>query len=693
MTISDAQFSAWLKSQDVKRCVLVEINVGLAGGGNVTRYLSTRPYVTGTADTPANTVYTARINGGIKFSRKINLDGGISLSFGDIELTNMDGGLDSWLYDYWSNRAFTIYLGDVAWARADFRPVFYGVTTGIDTRSRSVVNVKISDKTQRLNTPMTINKLGGATALDDTLVPLLFGEAHNVTPLLTNHATNEYQLHDGTYSAFENIIEVRDNGVPVAFTATAGTGKFTLTATPYGTVTASAQGAVIPANLLVAADNAASLAFGGVTSVFQPSGVAVPYVGASVNAVTASAINSTHAVTKTFTGIAATMHTASMLVKKGLVSASSKSIQLQMFVTADGNALASVTLDLTTGALTPVVGSTLVGQGGSIISTGAVDIGNGWFRVWITAILSSTATAYTYRVRFNDSTGLQSYTGDATSVYAYAGGFQAESGAFPTGFWNGDMPLGTPVYRNTAAELIRHIVMTYGTTGQQFTLAELDIPSFVQFEAMNRQAVGLWLPSRANVLDVVNQIASSVGARLVEASNGLLTLVKLANPATGTGTAITSADMVDKSLSVSQLAPVVAGIKLGYCKNWTVQDTLAGGVDSSSVALFQQEWLTASVSDSAASANYNLFTDPDQTDSLLVVGADATIEATRRLNLFNVQRTVFKYTGFYHLIYENLGGAQTITHSRFGLSAGKTGQIITITVDFTSPHVEFEVLI
>jgi hypothetical protein len=80
-------------------------------------------------------------------------------------------------------------------------------------------------------------------------------------------------------------------------------------------------------------------------------------------------------------------------------------------------------------------------------------------------------------------------------------------------------------------------------------------------------------------------------------------------------------------------------------------------------------------------------------ETLLLTASDATTEALRRLNMFNVQRRVYKYTGYYSLVQEELGNSQTIKHSRFGLSSGKTGQIISITKDWISPKVDFEVLI
>lgn len=494
MTISDAQYTTWLNDSKGIRCILVEVTVGLAAGGTTTRYLSNKGFVTNPTDTPANTVYMPRINGGLQFTRSLSLDGSVSLSFGDLELTNIDGALDTWLDDFWANRSINVYLGDPQWTRGDFRLVFSGVTLGIDTSKRETVNIQLSDKLQRLNFPVTATKLGGTdTSTADTLLPLCFGECHNITPLLIDGPTNQYMVHNGP---IERIIEVRDNGVPVDVTVNLTTGTFHLDAAPYGTITASVQGAKV----------------GG-------------------------------------------------------------------------------------------------------------------------------------------------------------------------------------VYHNTIASLVQLLSINYGSTTTAFTSADFDSVAMAAFETAHPQPIGVFLSDKENVLDIVNQMAASVGAAPVVQNSGLVSLVQLSLPQAVPGTAIAAKDMLVQNIAISSLPPVVASVKLGYCKNWTVQSTVASGLDSLSALLFSEEYLTQTQTNATTAANYNLYTDPDEVDTLLLTGAAALVEASRRLGIFSTQRKVITYTGFYSLLFEQLGASQTITHPRFGLSAGKTGQIISIAMDLVSPHVTFEVLI
>jgi hypothetical protein len=499
--ITDSQFTEWLKTSTAIRCVLVEATVKLAVGGSVvTRYLSNRGYTTGSGDTPANTNYSARVTGGIKFTRSLSLDGSVSLSFGDIELINTDGALDDWLDDYWVNRSVTVLVGDPNWARADFRVMYSGLMTGIDSRKRDRVNLKLSDTLQRLNTVVTEAKLGGsdATRADDHL-PLCFGECHNVTPLLIDKTVNEYMVHNGP---IESIIEVRDNGVPVAFTPYLSTGKFRLSAQPVGVITVSAQGALL-------------------------------------------------------------------------------------------------------------------------------DI-------------------------FDDSSDM---------------------------------------YRNNAVDIIYTLMTRYGNTTTRLTDTDIDLAGITTFRSSNTQAFGLYLSGRENVLDVCNKLASSIGARLYVTESGKVGIVKLTLPWGGATKPVNSNDMVDRTLEIKQVVEVVASAKIGYCKNWTVQNSLTTGIVQDHAALYAEEWLTQTATDSTAATNYNLFTDPVMVETNLLRTDEAVAEANRRLSLFNVPRRLLKFTGLPHMISYSLGSYIVLTHPRFGLGAGKVGQITSVAIDPMNPQIEFEVLI
>lgn len=490
--MTDAQLIAWLKSGTAKRRILMEVGV-LSGGSEVTRYLSDRGYITGSTETPASTTYTPVISGGVKFTESISLTGEASLSAGTIEFNNINGEIDSWQNDVWQGRPVKLYIGDYSWARVSFYKIFDGITARLDCSERDKVTLVLSDKMQKLNTTVSDVKLGGSSSNKDKLIPLMFGQCFNVSPLLVDIANLEYQIHNGP---IDSIIEVRDNGVPVAYTPFLSTGKFRLSQQPAGTITCSARG-------------------------------------------------------------------------------------------------------------------------------------------------------------------------DAPTTYA-----------------------------NDAVTMIKRLVKDYGLAGQRFTDSDLDLTALTAFASANTQPLGIYLTEKSNVVEVVNRIAASIGSSVLMTRAGLMTIVKIDLPQASAGTTITASDITERSLYISELPDVVAAVKLGYNKNWTVQEALQTGIPASHIEIFGQEWpLTSTQTASTTAANYKLFVDPDMTETLLQTTSVADTECIRRKDLWSVQRKVVHYEGLAHLLLEPLGGPQTVQHNRFGLSAGVRGQIINLESDWINGRVVMETLI
>lgn len=493
MTISDAQFHAWLLDPSALRTTLIEVVVNVSGT-ETTRYMATRPYTTGPADTPAHQQYQGIAATGIQFTEQLSLDADGSISAGDIEIHNFNGERDSWLNDIWDNRSVQAFIGDARWARADFRPIFNGIVATIAVGSRDKLNLKIRDKLQQLNTPLTEVKLGGTTPNKDSILPLLFGEVHNLTPLFTDPTNLEYQVHD---TAVESIFEVRDNGLPVSVTLNEANGKFRLNQSSFGAVTVSAQGA-------------------------KP--------------------------------------------------------------------------------------------GGS--------------------------------------------------------------------------------YANDIGTLILHIVENYGKASQRFTHMDVDLVNLAAFTTAHPDPVGAYFPDRTNVLVACQQLASSIGAQLVMSRLGKLRLLQVTLPAPGTPIIIRATQMVERSLIIQSRPAVQAAIKLGFCKNWTVQSDLVTTVPQQVKDLYAKEWLESTKVDATAQATYRQDAEPVQKDTMLLRRVESDAEATRLSNLWKVQRTVYQFEGTADLLDTlELGQSITIFNKRYGLQGGATGMVISLSPNWLTARVIVQVLV
>lgn len=253
----------WLEDNTAIRGIFIEAHVDVNGIDNV-KYFSTIGYITNTADVHFNPV----IVGNVTYTESMSIDNTLSMSFGDIELHNRNGELDSWLNStthVWINKPITIYFGDPRWATANitefrsiFKPVYTGLITDIDSREVSSINIRMKDKLDLLNTPITEHLIGPGTAVatnEFVPIPLVFGEVYNIPVVLLNKTTTlDYFYSDGEC---EGLIELRDNGIPIytrdslTYTgATPGTktvnsltcSGFTKNTSVAGTLTVSCQG-------------------------------------------------------------------------------------------------------------------------------------------------------------------------------------------------------------------------------------------------------------------------------------------------------------------------------------------------------------------------------------------------------------------------------------------------------------------
>lgn len=494
MPVTDQQYTAWLSDDKAARCILVEVVVRISGI-ETTLYLSTMPYESG------GQVYKPVVVGNsVQITERLSLTGDSTLNFGDIEIvngTNKDGTgkLDNWLSTshIWTNRSCNAYIGDVNWDRADFRPIFIGVTEDIDSRDNTRLNIKIRDKLERLNTPVTEEKLGGVTPNKNRLKPLCFGRCFNVSPLLVNTSTLEQMVHNGQ---IEDIVEVRSNGAPAGVSKDLANGEFTPTVNPQGTkVTADVQGA-------------------------KPSGV----------------------------------------------------------------------------------------------------------------------------------------------------------------------------YLETIVDIIQHLVTNYGEPNTRFSAGDLDSTNLSAFDTAHPDLVGVYLPNRANLLSVCNDLAASVGAQMVMSREGELQLHQITLPPAGTPTEIRAKDMLDGTLHISDRPLVQGAISLRFAKNYSVQEDLDTRIPQDDKDDFEQEWLTVTSENATVKSNYRLDAEPEPIETNLVVESEAQTECDRLLSLWETQRHVYTFDARPWLLELRIGNPVTIYHPRFGLSGGKTGMVIGMSMNWFNTIVKVDVL-
>ena len=673
---------AWLEDSSAIRIVLVEAQVyNVLTSTNTYLYLSTDNYIT----TDGSISFSAVIKNNITLNETLSADGAGAMTFGDIEIANHNGNLDAYFDQtkyIWSNRTIKIYYGDARWIcanlteiRSKFLTIFNGIIADADSRNRVSFNIKIRDKLERLNAPLTSEKLGpygtwaGGQQNVDTIKPIVFGEVFNITPMVMDPSLLKYTFNNGPAT----LIEIRDNGAPLNTTVVTGFSVF------------------------------ASITSGVVTSVNVSGGGSNYMVGDKVYIVDSSS-NINAIFTANITGT-----TLSILsVTSGIISVGMKvtGIGIPTNTVINGGSGSSFTVNntVTTSTSVSIIGVNTT----AVVKITAV---NGLATAEAigaptSIILEAGGTGYN-ATGGNKATGLyQITTNRKTSAVDTSVGIFCLA-AQPAGTLtcsvrgiNNSIDLSTGglnygIYSNNIPSIIALIATQYGKEATRFNYSDLDLPNL---STAATSLTGVVVNDTANVLAVCKQIVNSIGAQIFITRGGLLQILRY-----GVGftdgrnvTTITEADIIYNSLAISNRLPVIGAIKLGYAKNYTVQNNLVTRILPAHKDMFAQDWLSLTVLNQPVIAKYELSQDIAQTDTQLIKTDEALTEAKRRLDFYSTQRIVFKFTGISKLLGLKLGQQVTLIHSRFNLynsGNGVVGQVITLSPNWATGRVDVEVII
>lgn len=300
-----------------------------------------------------------------------------------------------------------------------------------------------------------------------------------------------------------------------------------------------------------------------------------------------------------------------------------------------------------------------------------------------------TSVVHTYSTITNESTLILTGTSmSAYSAYIAAGDWVVISGLSHS-------TLSTTI--NSPAQILTigatNITLRLPNTVATITPITMIVPSTVTLTKIDWASVGVAILDRVNVLSVLKDVATSVGGQVFFSRSGKLQLLKLGTPTSDPVMSITDENILHHSLHISNKTEVIAATKVGYCLNHTPQTALSSILPSSASIMFNDQWYSTTVLDSAVQALYRLESTPTQLDTKLISGRDAVDLATRLNNYFKVPRTVYAFTGTAKLMYLKLGQSVTLTHNRFGLNTGKSGQVITLSPDWSSGTINVEVII
>lgn len=235
-----------------KKYLVILQPYNLAASSEVTLYYSGEGFVTSPTDTPANTLFKPRLVEPISFSRSMFSSGrigGLSVpGFGELILTNADGGLDAFATYAWDGRSVEVRVGEDGAAYQYYFTIFTGQARTVEFDDLFIRVILRDDQNDfDIDYPDTLyagtGGNEGTAELAGQAKPHCYGQVHNIEPVLVDATNNVYQVHDG---AIEAIDAVYDAGVALTlttdYTVDLANGRFTLVAAPGGIITADVKG-------------------------------------------------------------------------------------------------------------------------------------------------------------------------------------------------------------------------------------------------------------------------------------------------------------------------------------------------------------------------------------------------------------------------------------------------------------------
>lgn len=250
----------------------------------------------------------------------------------------------------------------------------------------------------------------------------------------------------------------------------------------------------------------------------------------------------------------------------------------------------------------------------------------------------------------------------------------------------------------TAADIIRYLVVTLGYLDDD----DLDVDSFATLNALCPQLLALYTNAVGKtVLDLVDEVCATVGAFSAVTRDGRFYVQRLDFDGTPVMTITESADIAVGGLRVEKILPPVRDIRIVAGRNYSPNTYTAGGsgsgVSETNVNTYQNAHrsmgkavnaaaTTAAVprarvyrvSGDAASTVSAIAKDEGAYVSLFTNQADAQAEAERRMRLWGFTRYLFSVTCNIKPLTLRLGDTVRLVHRRYGLAGGRNGVVVSL---------------
>lgn len=193
-------------------------DLSLPGGTQVV-YMSDIGFTTDAGDDPEHEYFAPRLVSSFNVEASLfdgaEPTGGSVPAFGDIRLSNADGGLDNLINLDWDFRKITLYSGLLSQEFKDFTQILEGRIQNV-MLDETGISLKLQDKLTAIDRTLQSTFYAGSGGLEGTSdnegkpMPQSYGKLRNITPVLIDPVNHVYQVNDRVTNA---ISAVKDQGV------------------------------------------------------------------------------------------------------------------------------------------------------------------------------------------------------------------------------------------------------------------------------------------------------------------------------------------------------------------------------------------------------------------------------------------------------------------------------------------------
>lgn len=255
-----------------------------------------------------------------------------------------------------------------------------------------------------------------------------------------------------------------------------------------------------------------------------------------------------------------------------------------------------------------------------------------------------------------------------------------------------------------AADLIRYFAVTRG----YFRNEDIDDASFARLRASFVAPLAFYAPAaNMQVYEAIDQVCATFGGYTAVDRDGKFYVGRVT--LTGDPIAeITPEKIVQGGLGVARMIQPVDRIRLGARQNQAVNIPQPAVGVADQMKYKQSSWQCGEAQminlrapklgrlitpPTLPPSVVDVATNPDLMPTLFANGADAAIEAERRMEIWGRRRFIVRCTCYMSALRLKLGDIVRITHPRYGMADGKQGQIVALKERLSSRRVELGILV